>query len=497
MPTRNAIVSTLARRKRAVAIGATAMIGAGALGLPIAFADDAVPRCPSYLLIEIPGTSETNPEHNPTQSVGMLSHISSRLSASRSASEFQAWSTPYPATVIDPQNIVTYGTSRDRAVTNATNEMRARATECPNTQFGLTGYSQGAEAAGDLAAQIGHGNGPIPAGRYFGGALLSDPKQTPGQGQLLAGDPQGEGFAGTRPDGFGSVSDRTASVCNDGDKYCSLGKDNFTLQLVGRLGSRLDPQDPVKSVAGVLGEFMSVDFGPLMRVTDQIKNAMAGPQGPQGAIALLPQAPQLAQQVAKALEDLGVEFGKKEMFAGLGPLSTTTGQIIDAAATGNLIVLPGLITQWVPQLITFSSNLANSISVIISKLPMQDYAAIGATGAAIDAAVSAQQYWLLPGLVGRIVGQIDSATRKTMRAVPQKDFPLIHRIANELTAEQAFKDLITYVGFIAGGTHVSYDSVAVSADVAQTPSAAGETGTELLADFLSNRMNGSSAQRNN
>lgn len=469
---------TLSRRAT-IAAGVVATVAAGAIALPLAIADNTpdLPPCPKYLLVEIPGTGETSADHNPTQSAGLLTHLTDQLTATRSDEEFQVWSTPYPAVAVDPSNATTYATSKDAAVTRATNEIRTRAERCANTSFGLDGFSQGADAAGDLAAQIGHGNGPVPADRMFGVALLSDPKQTPGEGKLLAGAGGGGGFAGTRPEGFGALSDKTGSVCSDGDLYCNTKPDQFTLQLVGSLASKIDPHDPVKSAATILGEILSVDITPLTRITDQIKNSM---NGPAGISSLLPQAPQLAQQLAQAIDQIGQQLNGKETFAGIGPVTATTSQLVDALSRGNLIPVPGLVAQLIPQAITFGNNLATAASTIMSKIPVADYVSIGGTAAAIQGAVGAQNYLALPPLIGRIVGQLDNATRKTMKAVPEKDFPMIHRIANELTADQALNDLLAFAMFIASGEHSSY---------AQAPiDPSGATGIGVLSDFLADHI---------
>lgn len=469
-------------RRHTIAAGVVTSLAAGAIALPLAIADNTpdLPPCPTYLLVEIPGTSETNLDHNPTASAGLLKHLTEQLTATRSDQELQVWSTPYPAVAVDAANATTYATSKDAAVTRATNEIRERAQRCPATSFGLSGFSQGADAAGDLAAQIGHGNGPVPADKMFGVALLSDPKQTPGEGKLLAGAGGGTGFAGTRPEGFGALNDKTGSVCSDGDLYCNTKSDQFTLQLIGTLASKIDPHDPIKSAAGILGELVSVDIMPLTRITDQIKNSMNGPAGPAGIASLLPQAPQLAQQLGEALDQIGQQLDGKETFAGIGPVAATTRALIDALSQGNLLPVPGLIAQLVPQAITFGNNLATAVSTIMTKLPVADYVSIGGTAAAIQAAVGMQNYPALPPLIGRIVGQLDSATRKTMRAVPEKDFPMIHRIANELTADQALKDLLSFAMFIASGEHSNYDKTPIDAS--------GSTGINVLSDFLATHM---------
>ena len=102
------------------------------------------------------------------------------------------------------------------------------------------GFSQGAVIMGDMASQIGNGNGPVPADNVLGVALLADGRREPGKG-MVPGNPvagvgaevalapvnllvqpivPGATMRGGRPDGFGALNDRVQDICAPGDTVC-------------------------------------------------------------------------------------------------------------------------------------------------------------------------------------------------------------------------------------------------------------------------------------
>ncbi|OLT32954.1 hypothetical protein BJF84_24355 [Rhodococcus sp. CUA-806] len=135
------------------------------------------PACPDNILVAIPGTTETNEQADPTVPVGMLRSVVDPLESEFSAQQLQTYTVPYVATIVNDK-AQTYGTSKKEAIDRASQHIADKAAECPGTKFGLTGFSQGADAAGDLASKIGHGTGPISADRMFAVGLLADPGQT-------------------------------------------------------------------------------------------------------------------------------------------------------------------------------------------------------------------------------------------------------------------------------------------------------------------------------
>lgn len=70
----------------------------------------------------------------------------------------------YSATAFPWESNV-YAKSKQQAVDNARGMIGAMAASCGDTRFAIVGYSQGADAAGDLAAEIGTGIGVVPDSR--------------------------------------------------------------------------------------------------------------------------------------------------------------------------------------------------------------------------------------------------------------------------------------------------------------------------------------------
>ena len=97
---------------------------------------------------------------------------------------------------------------------------RGDAAGCGNTSFGIIGYSQGADAAGDLASEIGTGTSTIRPEKVAAVGLLSDPRRADSDA-LIGPRVPGDGAGGPRIGGFGWISDRTVTFCDPGDLYCS------------------------------------------------------------------------------------------------------------------------------------------------------------------------------------------------------------------------------------------------------------------------------------
>ncbi len=115
---------------------------------------------------------------------------------------------------------------------------------CGETRIALVGYSQGADAAGDLAAEIGRGGSVVAPDRLVGVGLLPDPQRAPTDIQV---GPQvgGAGAIGARPGGLGLVHSKVRTICATGDLYCSTDDEDFLLRFGGYLarasGTTSDP----------------------------------------------------------------------------------------------------------------------------------------------------------------------------------------------------------------------------------------------------------------
>ncbi|AWK76433.1 cutinase (plasmid) [Rhodococcus oxybenzonivorans] len=216
------------------AITTTAVLCGTALisGPAIAHADPA--SCSSTFNLFIPGTWETNEHADPNRPVGMLAPVAEAIKAKNGA-RAQVYTLPYMARAFD--NGHTYADSKADAVSKATAVLKNYADKCQGAKITITGYSQGSDAAGDLASAIGNDRGPVDADRVLGVALLADPGAGTKGAATVGPKTSGQGIAGPREQGMGKLSGRVASICDPKDLYCSIQKG--ANPFLGSLGSIL------------------------------------------------------------------------------------------------------------------------------------------------------------------------------------------------------------------------------------------------------------------
>ncbi|MFJ9365267.1 cutinase family protein [Nocardia sp. NPDC101769] len=220
-----------------VAGGALTAVVAAAAGMLTATgapsAQAAPDDCPSFNVIAVPGTWETSIE-DPKQ--GMLAQVTRGLPG-RVRTDYVS----YPATAF-PWDGEVYGSSKRDAVNAARDLVAGTAARCAATRFALIGYSQGADAAGDLAAEIGAGLGVVPPDRVAAVGLISDPRRSPTDA-LIGPQVPGTGAGGPRAGGFGWLSPKVRTFCAEGDLYCSVPNDDLAGRSAGLL-TQLTSQDP-------------------------------------------------------------------------------------------------------------------------------------------------------------------------------------------------------------------------------------------------------------
>ncbi|PBC35160.1 cutinase [Rhodococcus sp. ACS1] len=222
-----------ARRGLAAVTTTTMLCGTALLTGPvIAHANPA--NCASTFNLFIPGTWETNENADPTRPVGMLAPVAAAIEA-QNAARAQIYTLPYMARAFD--NGHTYADSKTDAVNKATAVLRNYADKCRGAKITITGYSQGADAAGDLASAIGNNQGPVDADQVLGVALIADPGAGTKGAATVGPKTSGEGIAGPRSQGMGTLSGRVASICDPKDLYCSIRKG--ANPFLGSLGSIL------------------------------------------------------------------------------------------------------------------------------------------------------------------------------------------------------------------------------------------------------------------
>ncbi|MFD4180148.1 cutinase family protein [Rhodococcus sp. NPDC058514] len=211
--------------KKTLAIAS--VVAAATIGISggVAQADASGAGCPNLYVVSIPGTWETGPARQPAP--GMLGAVTGALASPNIRTEYVT----YAATAF-PWETQVYAASKRQATDNARGLLEAMQRTCATTRFGIIGYSQGADAAGDLAAEIGSGLSSVRPEKVAGVGLLSDPRRA--ETDVLIGPRvQGFGSGGPRMGGFGAVGDRTVTFCAPGDLYCATERDDFVTRIAG------------------------------------------------------------------------------------------------------------------------------------------------------------------------------------------------------------------------------------------------------------------------
>ncbi|OZF03673.1 cutinase family protein [Rhodococcoides fascians] len=252
-------------KKLVATIGSVLTVAAGSAAMSTATATTAAAdpaSCPSMYVVAIPGTWETSSGAAPRP--GMLTAVTDRIASSEIRTEYVS----YPATAFPWEGGI-YGESRAIATANAGGMLKSMADRCGATRFGIIGYSQGADAAGDLAASIGTGLGVVPADKVVAVGLISDPKRSDADA-LVGPEVVGTGVGGPRVGGFGYVSPVVRTFCAVGDLYCSTPKDDYVARLAGFLAVSSDPSPDVAAKAQqdaqiLLGDIASAGGLPVLQ----------------------------------------------------------------------------------------------------------------------------------------------------------------------------------------------------------------------------------------
>lgn len=213
--------------------------------------------CPDVQVISVPGTWESSSNddpYNPTANPeSLMLKVSGPLSNEFDASRADVYTVPYVAQFRNPTNLqdrqVDYNVSRAEGTEKTRAKIAEVNAQCPLTSFVLMGFSQGAVIVGDIAGEIGNGNGPISQDLVLGVGLIADGRRQPNQAENAGPDPSGVGaeialdilpipgidLTGPRPGGFGELTDRTYSLCAPGDLICDAPTISNPLEGVNKL----------------------------------------------------------------------------------------------------------------------------------------------------------------------------------------------------------------------------------------------------------------------
>lgn len=430
------------------------------LALPVAPTANAA-DCPAIDAVAVPGTTQTTPDADPHHPVGVLASILEPI-RERAKIALSTFYTPYPATIVGGTDGGGYKASKDAGIDSTNAHLKSVATRCPKTNFVITGYSQGADIAGDVAAAIGHNRGAIPADRLLAVGLLADPSQSPiGQPTIGLND-AGMGFAGVRSGGFGSLTGRDGvlSVCAPLDYYCNLPQGDLVMRFIGHLGSHLDASDPAGSAQKLSTIFMAGLVAPATAAISQILQLVNDPQ-------LIPHLIQRGVAFAKALAT--------QLFWLAGPqVAATASELVDAATNViNLIrsrqwtALPGLITA----LSVKATNVGAALNQMHDKTSAINTSAFGPVGTGM-----AQGSPDIASLATAVLNAVNVATG----GIGARSTGMFGPTFAQFTADTVATSLRHFAEFIKGGFHTNYDTTALDPQ--------GHTGTQILQKYIVNQI---------
>ncbi|MQY23020.1 cutinase family protein [Nocardia macrotermitis] len=178
-------------------------------GTTIASATPTTPACPRFTAVLVPGTGTTAPATS-AQPAGELAPLAHSLRHRYGAD----------IAVRTPADTASSAVS-DGSETAGVHTLSALVAElCSSTRVVLAGYARGAALVGDLATEIGHDQGPVPADRVTAVGLLADPRRNPDTPQLGPSAP-GVGIAGPRLQNFGVLAGRVRTLCPAGEISCA------------------------------------------------------------------------------------------------------------------------------------------------------------------------------------------------------------------------------------------------------------------------------------
>ena len=261
------------------AVVAAASVSAGAA--PAAPSQPS--SCPALMVYGIQGTGQSSPDADPSQDSGFLSQVLAPAKAAAGGAVDRAY-VPYDAgfggAVAGAP--VPYEQSVDGAVAKTESWIKDKASACPQTRFGIVGYSQGAHAARivlndivagktaidddklALVANFGDPGRPQGAPLFPGRPGQDTPSPVPGTSganvsKVVASTTAPAEGGGIAPQAdvdntaYKAIAGRYLSSCTPGDLACDAPSDAPLAHLVTNIAgqSELNPDDPVGSLSTI------------------------------------------------------------------------------------------------------------------------------------------------------------------------------------------------------------------------------------------------------
>ncbi|MFD6677003.1 cutinase family protein [Rhodococcus zopfii] len=281
--------------------------------------------------------------------------------------------TDYAAFYIEyPAHMASYEDAVEAGVDNTQTVMQAIRAECPDTQFAIVGYSEGADVARRAAMEIGNQT-PNEDGSYdiidpnsvVGVVILADAGRTAGEGPFPgADDPfrnpdgydrpyqagntsaDGSGIATDTSGGFGALNGKIASFCSDGDFTCDAPDNVALIQLAANVGRQLN-------VDRMQDEGLTPATGQDLAVTV-------------GRVAMLAFADIQAQgnwmQTDETFLDVLIKVSDPS-YTPTQPTNVAADTELNLSAAENLVYLPAKVRN---EIIGFIADNANTIPVALS-----------------------------------------------------------------------------------------------------------------------------------
>lgn len=132
------------------------------------------PTCAPIVLVAVPGSLETNRDHDPNQPVGALDQLTQPL-RDKLGGDLSETYINYAADV--GVSGTAYAQSVQNGVTKTLKTIEDIQDRCDGSRVVLTGFSQGSHVAGDVATMIGQKRTSIHPSTMAGVVLFADPKR--------------------------------------------------------------------------------------------------------------------------------------------------------------------------------------------------------------------------------------------------------------------------------------------------------------------------------
>lgn len=253
----------------AFAVVAVAIALAGAQ--PVAAARP-ISDCPDLHVVVVPGTVDSSVARDPHDQRGVLAPTVNAATRDLPPGTSQTTYVPYPADFGYTSAGTPYSESVAVGVAATKRQVGDVYRRCGDqTDIAIVGYSQGADVAHRVAADIGRDNGPVPAARVRGVYLISDPNRGVGSG-LLPGAPGysaplngsrtrvrdlpialGGGINARSSSDFGRLNGRVVSLCITGDFACSIPENAQLVRIIANVVEQIhiDTGAPVQIATDV------------------------------------------------------------------------------------------------------------------------------------------------------------------------------------------------------------------------------------------------------